>query len=475
MPYTLAIDQGGHASRAIVFDHQGRLIAKAEAAIQTHTPQSGWVEHDAEKLVAATRQAIEQAVAQLGADKRHLQAAGLATQRSSIACWDRLTGRPLGPILSWQDRRQAEWLEQFSPQRRQIHDSTGLFLSPHYGASKLRWCLDHLPEVSQAAQAGTLAMGPLASFLTWQLLAERPLVADPANASRTLLWNLQRGDWDDQLLQLFQIPRQALPACVSSRGEFGHLAVDDLRLPLQVITGDQPGALFAWGRPDPALAYITLGTGAFIQRPMATPLMHERLLSGIGHRDAEQSWYTLEGTVNGAARALHWYAQRHGIADIETCVAQALASDEPPALFINSVAGLGSPDWISDLEPRFEGNDSRFGQLRGVIESIAFLIQRNLDTMAQVVTAPERIIISGGLSRLDDLCQAIADLSGVTVMRPGECEATARGLAWLLTAPAPAWGMPEPLSYFNPRSDAGILSRYRHWERRMAQLRTDKT
>ena len=195
--YYLAIDQGGHASRAIVFDQQANIISQTEQPIQTFTPQPDRVEHDADEMIQATRQAIIDAVGLLGEEKKLLKAAGLATQRSSIACWNKQTGKPLSPILSWQDRRQAVWLSQFQHQSESIHAKTGLFLSPHYGASKMRWCLDNLAEVKQAFENHQLVIGPLASFLAYQLLTERPLVADPANASRTLLWNLHRQEWDE--------------------------------------------------------------------------------------------------------------------------------------------------------------------------------------------------------------------------------------------------------------------------------------
>jgi glycerol kinase len=474
--YYLAIDQGGHASRAIVFDQQGNLVTQAEQSIQTLTPQADRVEHDPEELLQATRQAIHQAAAQLGDEKSRLKAAGLATQRSSIACWNKLTGEPLAPILSWQDRRQAEWLQQIQPHSEQIHHKTGLFLSPHYGASKMRWCLDNLPEVKQALQKRELAIGPLASFLAWHMAQEHPLLADPANASRTLLWNLQQREWDNELLRLFGIPKQVLPHCVASRSDFGHLQIDSFSLPLTVITGDQSAVLFAWGRPDAETCYINIGTGAFIQRPLNAATDAGRLLSGIAYADDTQACYTLEGTVNGAARALQWYSEEYGISDIEQEVTQALDSPETPALFINSVAGLGSPDWISHLKPIFEGNDDTSAQLLGIVESIVFLIQRNLKAMQQFTTPSRQIVVSGGLSQQDGLCQRIADLSGCTVIRPFGHEATARGLACLLADQPDDWqkGKNEETT-FKPLPNPGLEQRYGQWTTLLERLIAHKT
>ncbi len=469
----LAIDQGGHASRAIVFDTQGKLITQAEQAIQTLTPRPGWVEHDASELLQATHDAIDQAVARLGPEKARLKAAGLATQRSSIACWHKQTGRPLSPIPSWQDRRQAGWLQRFQDCGNLIHDTTGLFLSPHYGAGKMRWCLDNLTEVKQAQQEGQLIIGPLASFLAWQLLEEHPLLADPANASRTLLWNLQHGDWDDSLLQLFGIPKHILPPCVASHGRFGHLEIGGLSLPLTVITGDQSAALFAWGRPRPDSCYINIGTGAFIQRVVKEAIHSKRLLTGIAYQDDERSWFTLEGTVNGAASALQWYGRKYGIEAIEQRLDEALVSNEPPGLFFNTVSGLGSPDWVSHLEPSFEGNDSNVAQLLGIVESIVFLIQRNLEEMQRYLASPQQIIVSGGLSNLDGLCQRIADLTNIPVIRPQTYEATAAGLAYLVARQPDNWPGSNAYERFIPEPKPGLKQRYRRWTRRLQRLVAD--
>lgn len=472
--FYLAIDQGGHASRAIVFDQQANIISQAEHVIQTFTPQPDWVEHDADEMVKATRRAINDAVNQLGQGKKLLKSAGLATQRSSIACWNKNTGKPLSAILSWQDRRQTKWLEQFQHHNTLIHKKTGLFLSPHYGASKMRWCLDNLDEVKQAYQSKQLMIGPMASFLAYQLLTEQPLLADPANASRTLLWNIKQQNWDEELLQLFGIPKMILPSSVTSRGQFGHLDIEGLKLPLEVITGDQSAALFAWGTPDPDTAYINIGTGAFIQRPLTSINFTERLLTGIAYQNDEYACHTLEGTVNGAARALQWYAEREHIKDLESRVEQALASKDTPALFINSVSGLGSPDWIADLEPQFIGNEETNAQLLAIIESIAFLLQRNLEVMLETTAKPEQIIISGGLSNLDGLCQRIADLTNCSVKRPVEHEATAKGLAYLIAVKPDNWPGCNQFNTFTPNTNLELKQRFEEWSQYLGQILSHK-
>src|SRR5574340_73459 len=262
----LALDQGGHASRALVFSAAGKLVANAEKRIAIRYPAAHRVEHDPEALLASIRQVCTAVVRQLGARASDIRCAGLATQRSTLVCWDHDTGRALSPVISWQDRRAARRLKILTPQAARVHSVTGLVLSPHYGASKLAWCLENLPAVRRARQQHQLAAGPLASFILANLLEEKPLWADPVNASRTLLWDYRVRDWSAELLQLFAIPPAILPVCVPNRHAFGHLPLGRYRIPLTVVTGDQPASLFANGKPQPHSAYVNIGTGAFIQK-----------------------------------------------------------------------------------------------------------------------------------------------------------------------------------------------------------------
>ncbi len=465
-PLYLAIDQGGHASRAIVFDQQGNIIAQAEVAIATLTPQTNWVEHDAEQMVQSVEDAIRAAIKQLGEQRQQLVSAGMATQRSSIVCWDRQTGVALSPIISWQDRRQYQWLKQFSEHNEQIHAKTGLFLSPHYGASKLRWCLDNIEAVTTAQREQRLCAGPLASFLAFRLLHEKPFCIDPANASRTLLWNLKQNNWDDELCLLFGVPQQILPRCTRTQEPFGHLVIDDLTLPLTIITGDQPAALFAWGQPHGDTTYINIGTGAFIQRPVAAPQPSERLLSGIAYLDDKLRCYTLEGTVNGAARALQWFAQKHGIKNLEQQLPEWLENTAEPALFINGVSGLGSPYWVPNLESKFvaAAHNGIPQQAVAIIESIVFLIQRNLEEMEKQLPTTTALWVSGGLANLDGLCQRLADLSGKNIARPATTEATARGLAFLIAKQPTRWQITDEIHHFKPTITPALQQRYQHWQ-----------
>jgi glycerol kinase len=464
----LVLDQGSHASRALVFAADGRLVASGEAPVATCRPRPGWVEHDPEEVVASLRDALGQALAGLGADDAGFVAAGLGIQRSSIVCWDRESGAALSPVLSWQDRRNADWLQAQHLDRERLREITGLVASPHYGASKLRWCLDHLPQVRRALAEGRLCCGPLASFVLHRLLDERPCLVDPANASRTLLWDVRTRDWSAELLEACGIPRACLPVSVPSRHAFGTLVLGDRRVPLEVMTGDQPAALFAWGEPDPGTLFVNIGTGAFVQRVFADSVPDvPGLLRGIAWQDAERSISVLEGTVNGAGAALAWLAEERAV-PVETLLegaARWLGEAVDPPLFINGVGGLGAPYWVADCPVRFSVAGELAGEAVAVLESIVFLLQVNIEAIQAASTAEpdaaRRIIVSGGIAQLDGLCQRLANLAGLPVERPADIEATARGVASLL-------GVKEITgdarsSRFVPRPDPALRQRFVRW------------
>lgn len=461
----LALDQGGHASRALVFAAGGTVVTTASVPVATRRNEQGHIEHDPEELVASLRQAVATACGDLPAGSR-VVAAGLATQRSSMACWHRRTGAALSPVISWQDRRNAAWLERLAPQAARIRELTGLVLTPHYGASKMRWCLDHLPAVRAAQASGDLVMGPLASFLACRLLEGGPLLADPANASRTQLWSLATRGWSPELLSLFGIDGDVLPRAVPSRYDYGLLPTPAGPVPLTVVTGDQSAVPFAFGPLDSGIVYVNLGTGAFAQRavsgalPVAPRLLVSVVWSTAGHVD-----YLLEGTVNGAGSALDWLANQEG-APLPLLLAEAEASravDETPPLFINGVSGLGAPFWVSSLESRFVGAGSRGARVLAVLESIAFLLQVNLEELAPHGPPLTGLLVTGGLSANEYLCACLASLSGLAVRRAGDPEATARGLARLVAGDdARAWPLPA-VEVRLPTPDPALRLRYRRW------------
>ncbi len=464
-PCCLTIDQGGHAVRACLFDAQGQQLAAAEEAIAC---DEHW-EYDGARLLAAVRRVVGAAIGELPAGRPAPCCAALATQRSNTACWDRATGQALSPVISWQDRRGAQWLEGFTAHADTIRRITGLPLSPHYGAAKFHWCLEHLPAAREALAAQRLAMGPMASYLVFHLLQERPLLSDPVNASRTLLWDIRHHDWSHTLLDLFAIPPGALPRCVPTRHAWGTLDSGGCHIPLMVVTGDQAAALYAHGEPDPDTIYITLGTGAFIQRPTgATPRFTPALLTSVLIQDGGTVHYTLEGTVNGAGSALAWLEEELDLKLDFAQLARWLAEDPADTLlFLNGVAGLGTPFMQAAYPSRFIGQGGVKARARAVVESIAFLVQLNLENIRSASGPAARILVGGGLARLDGLCQRIADLSALPVERMDDHETTSRGLACLLGCAPRA--EPSHGQGFSPAPAPALSGRYRRWKQLMGE------
>ena len=464
-PCVLALDQGGHASRALVFDAAGRVLAKAERRIATRHEGKLKVEHSAAAVLRSLQDAAAEALAALPRGVE-VQAAALATQRSSIACWDRDTGRPLSPVLSWQDRRAVRKVQALAPHGTRIRRLTGLVLSPHYGATKLAWCLKHVPAVRRAARTGRLAAGPLASYLAAGLVERHPCIADPVNGLRTQLMELRTMDWSSELCQLFDVPRQVLPECVPNAYPFGELRLAGRRIPLTVVTGDQPAALFAQGTPATDVAYMNIGTGAFVQ--VLADKDVPGLLRSVLWRDGKRVMFALEGTVNGAAAALEAAAKQTGLTQarlMRHLPAWLSVASEPP-LFLNGVGGLAAPYWRPEFRSRFVGTGDTPARIAAVVESISFLLHGNLRRMQEHGLRFSRLRVSGGLSQLDGLCQRLASLSGLPVERPQLHEATALGLARL------AGGLAETMSVacvrFEPAPDPALLSRERGWRNAMA-------
>ncbi len=465
----LAIDQGGHASRAIIFDNSGHVLAHSEIAIATNTIKPGWVEHNSQALLNSVHSAIQNALKQIHKSAIQVVAAGLATQRSSIVCWNRVTGEALSPILSWQDHRAESTIAALTEQQQRIHNKTGLFLSPHYGASKLKWCLDHLPAVQEALKNNTLYMGPLASFLAMHLTAQPTAYIDPANAGRTLLWNLETQDWDPELLSLFAIPRSVLPQCTPSFFAYGEIKLSEIKsrhqaIPLRLLMGDQPAALFAQGRPSIKQTYVNMGTGVFVQRLQKnSAAIPPQLLKSLILTGQNESCHTLEGTINGGASALNWFAQQHQLQDWRKKSTDWLKKEYSSAelpLFINTVGGLGSPFWRTDIKPHFVGEGSLAAQFVSVLESILFLIKVNMEHMDKYLSTKNGIRVSGGLSLTPGLCQKLADLSQCSVSCSNQTEATAKGLAWLLAQP-PA--QTTIYCLYSPQKNIELLQRYQKW------------
>jgi glycerol kinase len=309
-------------------------------------------------------------------------------------------------------------------------------------------------------------MGPLASFVLWRLLDGHPFVADPANASRTQLWDPRTQDWSPPLAALFGIPAATLPRCVTSRYAYGTLATPRGPVPLTVATGDQSAVPFAFGPLDPATAYVNVGTGAFVQRAIRDRLpVAPRLLASVVWSDATGVDYTLEGTVNGAGSALDWFAEREDV-DVTPLLAVLERSGGAglrPPLFLNGVSGLGAPFWASDFASRFVGAGSREERCLAVLESIVFLIVNNLNELRPHGPPLRRMIVTGGVAANECFCRRLASLAGIDVFRSREREATAKGLAYLVAGQPPDWPGAGEGETFAALPDPALAARFEAW------------
>jgi glycerol kinase len=460
---TLAIDQGTHATRALVFDGRGRMLVHKRRAVSLQARSRAEVEQSPSEILDSLHAVVADILHHPGIDATRIGSAGLATQRSSVLAWDRATGRALSPVLSWQDTRTAADLVALGRHEAAIRQRTGLRLSPHYGAGKLRWLLRHVAAVAAARAQGTLAIGPLASFLLHHLTEAKGEVADHANASRTLLWNLESRDWDPWLLELFDIPREVLPECLPIVAEYG--LTRDGHIPLTAVNGDQTAALYALGMPAHDTLVVNAGTGAFVLLPTGdTRRSQPGLLSGLSRSDGRTADHYLEGTVNGAAAALEWVANQYRIADWLAQAPGWLGTVDAPPVFMNSIGGLGAPWWQPGPEPVFlPDNGAQTGPAEAMvaaIESIVFLLQANIELLREQNPEIKGIRISGGLAPLDGLCRKLANLSGLTVERSSAIESSARGIAWLAAGCPDTWDQAGVDRRFLPQDDLRLGERY---------------
>jgi glycerol kinase len=462
----LCLDQGGTSSRAMVVSSGGDILSQASQPVDHVRSGGGRVEQPAWQIVESLRQCARLAVAQLTSlQRQQLVACGLVCQRSSLLAW-RNDGEPLTPVLSWQDTRAASLLPSSRQQQLRIHELTGLWPNAHFGASKMAWLLQHHKAVSTAAAKQQLRLAPLASFLAAQLLESSPYVLDLANAQRTLLMDWQQQDWSPELLDLFAIPPALLPRIYREGEALGDLLVDDLRLPMTLLSGDQSAAVFSAGELPANTAAINLGTGAFVLARHLGKAANDALLNTL--TGCATLPLLVEGTVNGAGSALDWWAQRYGHSATPDVISDALSQTAPKGFFLNTVSGLGSP-WWQKAEPKFTAQLSPSEQLYALLESIVFLVQCNLDSMRQRGHQFEILRLSGGLSASDKLCQLLADCSAVAVHRPEEREATVKGMAWRMMR-QPLWPKPRG-DVFQPSQPgcSAVAARYQSWRQQLEQ------
>jgi glycerol kinase len=441
MSFVLALDQGTTSSRALVFGHDGTLRAVAQQEFRQIFPQPGWVEHDADEIWATQSRVLHEVLSRAGIVARDVVAIGITNQRETTVVWDRATGRPIAHALVWQDRRTAPQCDALraAGHAAMIARKTGLVLDAYFSGTKLKWLLDNVEGARARAIRGELAFGTIDTWLVWNLTRGETHVTDPSNASRTLLYDIHAGDWDDELLALFDIPRQLLPTVVASSGVFAHAMIGDSRVPVAGLAGDQQAALFGQACHAPGLAKNTYGTGCFLLMNTggrAVTSTHNLLTTIAWQREGKVD-YALEGSVFIGGAVVQWL--RDGLkivgsaAEIESLAASV--PDNGGVYLVPAFTGLGAPHWDAYARGAIFGltrGTTSAHIARAALEAIAFQSADVLVAMQKDagITLTE-LRVDGGATANNLLMQFQADLLGVPVVRPKVLETTALGAGYL--------------------------------------------
>ncbi|SAK67824.1 glycerol kinase [Caballeronia catudaia] len=449
--FILALDQGTTSSRAILFDHAGRVVARAQREFAQHFPRPGWVEHDPHDIWRSQLAVAHEVMRVANAGASDIAAIGIANQRETTLLWDRRTGAPIGPAIVWQDRRTAAHCARLIECGGQalIQRKTGLCIDPYFSATKLAWLLDSQPGLRARARNGELAFGTVDSWLVWNLSGGRRHVTDASNAARTALFDIRACAWDDELLALFDIPRAVLPEVAPSSGLIAHTdpALFGAAIPVTGVAGDQQAATFGQGCIEPGLAKNTYGTGLFmLMNTGAQPVVStHRLLTTIGWQLDGRLTYALEGAVFMGGAIIQWLRDGLGIiesaAQIEALAAQCASSEG--VVLAPAFAGLGAPYWDPYARGTLLGMTRGTGRAhiaRAALEAIALQTVDVLDAMeADAGIAVSELRADGGASQSDLLMQIQADLLNRPVVRPAVTETTALGAAQLAGLGAGFW------------------------------------
>jgi glycerol kinase len=443
MSAILALDQGTTSSRAILFGHTGAILAVAQKEFRQIYPQAGWVEHDPREIWASQLEVARAALASARLKAADISAIGITNQRETTVVWDRKTGAPIHNAIVWQDRRTAKFCDELrsAGHAERVQRKAGLVIDAYFSGSKLRWILDHVPGARDRARRGELAFGTIDTWLLWNLTGGALHVTDPSNASRTMLFNLHTGTWDDELLRLLDVPREVLPEIRSSSEVYGETAKGLFEAPVRIagIAGDQQAALFGQNCFTRGLAKNTYGTGCFMLMnigPQPTASKHQ-LITTVAWQAGGQTDFALEGSVFIGGAVVQWL--RDGLGFIKSSAdIEKLATTVPDCggvYLVPAFAGLGAPYWDKYARGTITGltRGTTAGHIaRAALEGIAFQVGDVLDVMKQDSgIAMNELRVDGGACANNLLMQFQADILQVPVVRPKVIETTALGAAYL--------------------------------------------
>jgi glycerol kinase len=457
MAYILALDQGTTSSRAILFDEDGTIASAAQHEFEQLYPQPGWVEHDPTEILTSQMSCAVEALGAIGARPRNIAAIGITNQRETAIVWERATGKPIHPAIVWQDRRTASFCQELEERGlgEIVSQKTGLVLDPYFSATKVKWILDNVEGARARAERGELAFGTVDSWLIWHLTSGHRHVTDVTNASRTLLFNIVKGEWDKELLEIFSIPASLLPEVVWSSERVGEVTTS-LGLagtPIAGIAGDQQAALFGQLCWNASEAKNTYGTGCFLLQNVGPKFVRSRhrlitTLAASAHKRLE---YALEGSIFIGGAVVQWLRDNLKLiassAEVEALAGSV--ADNGGVVFVPAFVGLGAPHW----DPHAGGMLIGLGRgthpghiARAALESIAFQVADVLDAVESETGTPLGALrVDGGASVNNLLMQFQADILGVPVVRPQVTETTALGAAYLAGLATGFWANPDEL------------------------------
>jgi glycerol kinase len=441
MKYILSLDQGTTSSRAIVFDHAGDIVAVAQKEFPQIFPKPGWVEHDPREIWSTQAGVAAEALTKANVSAADVAAIGITNQRETTVVWDRATGQPICNAIVWQDRRTSSICDRLRARKldRLIRRKTGLVIDAYFSATKVQWILQNVKGARTRAKAGELAFGTVDSWLVWNLTGGKVHVTDASNASRTMLFDISKGEWDDELLKIFGVPRSMLPEVRSSSEVYGVTTLLGHPIPIAGIAGDQQAALFGQACTKPGMAKNTYGTGCFMLMNTGAKRIASKnnLLTTIAWRIGGRTEYALEGSIFIAGAVVQWL--RDGLeffrsaAEVEALAAGV--SDTGGVYLVPAFAGLGAPHWDQYARGTMVGltrGTTKAHIARAALEGIVLQVMDVLKAMeADAGIKLKELRVDGGASANDLLMQLQADLLNVPVVRPKVAETTALGAAYL--------------------------------------------
>jgi glycerol kinase len=439
----LSLDEGTTSARAALYDEQGRRLFMESVPIECRYPQPGWVEQDAEEIWRSQIEAVLRVVARESGGARGITAIGVTNQRETTIVWDRKSGKPVAPAIVWQCRRTAGYCNQLAatPAAQTITQKTGLVIDAYFSASKIRWILENVSDARQKARDGELLFGNVDTWLIWRLTNGAVHVTDYSNASRTMLMDLESGEWEQELLDTFGVPRAMLPKIVPSSFVVGVTAADHLgvEIPIAGIAGDQQAALFGQACFRPGLSKNTYGTGCFalMHTGGRRPVSKNKLLATRAASTSGGAEFAVEGSIFIAGASIQWLRDKLGMiaSAAESGELAGTVADTGGVYFVPAFVGLGAPHWDSDARGMLTGLTAATGRAeiaRAALEGIAYQTRELVEAMeSDSGEKLKELRVDGGAAASDFLMQFQADILGKRIVRPADSETTALGAAYL--------------------------------------------